>query len=173
MLGFLKSAGRASAVAVGVTVAAAVWYVFSSVAPPTPATLQTAVTKPVEQTAPNSAEKLSADSPDAIAQKVASAPMTDAASVATPARSASGAVVDAKAEAGGPDATGSLSPSQRPEFDLVRVEPSGDSVIAGRGTPGATIALVDGDAVLGRAAADARGEVVFPCRPGSLLANMS
>ncbi len=49
----------------------------------------------------------------------------------------------------------------RLEFDIVRVEPSGESVIAGRGTPGETIALVDGDAALASAVADARGEVVF------------
>jgi nucleoid-associated protein YgaU len=43
----------------------------------------------------------------------------------------------------------------------VRVKPSGESVIAGRGAPGETIALVDGDASLASAVADARGEVVF------------
>ncbi|MBV9567303.1 MAG: LysM peptidoglycan-binding domain-containing protein [Hyphomicrobiales bacterium] len=61
------------------------------------------------------------------------------------------------------------SQQQRPEFDIVRVERSGEGVIAGRGTPGATIALKDGDKELARAVADANGEVVFlppPLSPG-------
>jgi nucleoid-associated protein YgaU len=52
-------------------------------------------------------------------------------------------------------------PKQRLEFDIVSVKPSGESVVAGRGSPGETIALVDGDAPLASAVADARGEVVF------------
>ena len=55
-------------------------------------------------------------------------------------------------------------PTERPpppQFDIVRVEPSGESVIAGRGAPGTTIALNDGDKELARAVADANGEVVF------------
>jgi nucleoid-associated protein YgaU len=51
----------------------------------------------------------------------------------------------------------------------VRVERSGEGVIAGRGAPGATIVLKDGDNELARAVADANGEVVFlppPLTPG-------
>jgi nucleoid-associated protein YgaU len=58
---------------------------------------------------------------------------------------------------------------QPPEFDIVRVERSGEGVIAGRGSPGATILLKDGDKELARALADANGEVVFvppPLTPG-------
>jgi hypothetical protein len=59
--------------------------------------------------------------------------------------------------------------AQRPEFDIVRIAPSGDSVVAGRGAPGAAIALVEGDTTLARAVADSNGEVVFlppPLSPG-------
>ncbi|KLK92659.1 hypothetical protein AA309_13315 [Microvirga vignae] len=54
-----------------------------------------------------------------------------------------------------------------PSFDLVRVEPSGESVIAGRAAPGATIELLRGDQVHARAVADASGlfAIVPPALP--------
>jgi nucleoid-associated protein YgaU len=57
-----------------------------------------------------------------------------------------------------------------PSFDLVRVEPDGESVIAGRAAPGATIELLRGDHVHARAAADASGLFAIvppPLPPGS------
>jgi nucleoid-associated protein YgaU len=48
-----------------------------------------------------------------------------------------------------------------PSFDVVRIKPSGDAVIAGRATPGAEVTILDGGRELGKAAADARGEWVF------------
>lgn len=81
----------------------------------------------------------------------------------------------ATGEPGAPPATGAPSSvdaggkPQAPEFDIVRVERTGEGVIAGRGSPGATILLKDGDKELGRALADANGEVVFlppPLAPG-------
>ena len=58
----------------------------------------------------------------------------------------------------------------RPSFDVVRVGPRGDAVIAGRAAPGAEITLLDGPDELGRVRADQRGEWVFvstvPMRPG-------
>ncbi|KAB0266718.1 LysM peptidoglycan-binding domain-containing protein [Microvirga brassicacearum] len=44
-----------------------------------------------------------------------------------------------------------------PTFDIVRVEPNGDSVIAGRSTPGATIELLRNDQVHARSVADNSG----------------
>ncbi|MXQ12676.1 LysM peptidoglycan-binding domain-containing protein [Microvirga makkahensis] len=54
-----------------------------------------------------------------------------------------------------------------PSFDLVRVEPNGESVIAGRAAPGATIELLRGDQVHSRAVADASGlfAIVPPALP--------
>lgn len=54
-----------------------------------------------------------------------------------------------------------------PSFDLVRVEPNGESVIAGRAAPGATIELLRGDQVHARAVADASGlfAIVPPALP--------
>ena len=58
-----------------------------------------------------------------------------------------------------------------PSFDVVRVDPSGDTVIAGRAEPGSTVIILDGGQVLGEVTADARGEWVFvptkPLPPGS------
>lgn len=48
-----------------------------------------------------------------------------------------------------------------PAFDVVRVEPTGTAVIAGRAVPGAKVNILDGDKLLGSVTADARGEWVF------------
>ena len=58
-----------------------------------------------------------------------------------------------------------------PSFDVVRINPKGDTVIAGRAAPGAVVTILDGDRVIGRVTADSRGEWVFvpekPLPPGS------
>ncbi len=48
-----------------------------------------------------------------------------------------------------------------PSFDVVRVNPSGDTVIAGRAAPGAQVIIRQGGEEIGRATADGRGEWVF------------
>ena len=48
-----------------------------------------------------------------------------------------------------------------PSFDVVRVNPSGDTVIAGRAQPGSEVTILDGKNVLGSVEADNRGEWVF------------
>jgi len=53
-----------------------------------------------------------------------------------------------------------------PSFDIVRVEPGGSAVIAGRATPGSEVTLMNGNEVLGKATADAGGEwVIVPAKP--------
>jgi hypothetical protein len=57
-----------------------------------------------------------------------------------------------------------------PSFDVVRVEPSGDSVIAGRGAPGATIEMLRNGRSHARVLADTSGLFAFvppPLGPGS------
>ncbi len=58
-----------------------------------------------------------------------------------------------------------------PSFDVVRVNPKGDTVMAGRADPGSTVLIMDGDKVIGQVTADDRGEWVFvpdqPLPPGS------
>jgi nucleoid-associated protein YgaU len=57
-----------------------------------------------------------------------------------------------------------------PSFDIVRVDPNGRAVIAGRAAPGTDVTVLEGGKVLGRVTADARGEWVLvpdaPLAPG-------
>lgn len=58
-----------------------------------------------------------------------------------------------------------------PTFDVVRVNPNGEAVIAGRAMPASTVVNLDNDAEFGRVEADDRGEWVFvpesPLKPGT------
>jgi nucleoid-associated protein YgaU len=64
-----------------------------------------------------------------------------------------------------------------PSFDIVRVDPSGNAVIAGRAAPGAKVTVLDGDVVIGHAVADGNGEWVLvpekPLAPGNRSLNLS
>ena len=83
--------------------------------------------------------------------------------------SAGGTAVPQTARPGQPGkAAGEQAP---PSFDVVRVSPQGDTVIAGRAAPDAEIEVRIGDTVIGRVKADKRGEWVLvpqtPIPPGS------
>ncbi|MCH7937580.1 MAG: LysM peptidoglycan-binding domain-containing protein [Proteobacteria bacterium] len=71
----------------------------------------------------------------------------------------------AKGPESGPAGTG------RPSFDVVRVEPGGDAVMAGRAQPGSTVVIMADGKPIGEVTADERGEWVFvptaPLKPGS------
>lgn len=58
-----------------------------------------------------------------------------------------------------------------PTFDVVRVNPNGDAVIAGRAMPASTVINLDNNEEFGRVQADDRGEWVFvpeqPLKPGT------
>ncbi|MSO69005.1 MAG: LysM peptidoglycan-binding domain-containing protein [Alphaproteobacteria bacterium] len=58
----------------------------------------------------------------------------------------------------------------KPTFDVVRINPKGGTVMAGRAEPGAEVIITDGDRELGRVTANDRGEWVFsldtPMEPG-------
>ncbi len=64
-----------------------------------------------------------------------------------------------------------------PEFDVVRVDPSGNTVIAGRAAPGAVVTIKGGDSVLGAVAADGDGAFAFvpntPLPAGALQLSLS
>ncbi len=49
----------------------------------------------------------------------------------------------------------------RPNFDVVRINPAGDTVMAGRATPNRVIEILDGDKKIGEVTSDKRGEWVF------------
>lgn len=57
--------------------------------------------------------------------------------------------------------TPGAAPSEGPSFDVVRIGPDGAIVVAGRGTPGSSVALMSGDREIGRAAVDNNGEWVL------------
>ncbi len=61
--------------------------------------------------------------------------------------------------------------SDSPRFDVVRVNPEGETVMAGRARPGSTVTIFDKDKSIGEVTADKRGEWVFvpekPLAPGS------
>jgi len=65
----------------------------------------------------------------------------------------------------------------RPTFDVVRVNPAGDAVLAGRAAPNAKVHILDGEREIGSVTADARGEWVFvptdPLPPGSRELSLS
>ncbi len=71
-------------------------------------------------------------------------------------------------ETAGPNGAGS---PDKPTFDIVRVNPQGDTVIAGRARPDSEITVLQGEEVIGRATADKRGEWVLvpqtPIAPGT------
>ncbi|MDE8349974.1 MAG: Ig-like domain-containing protein [Acidocella sp.] len=64
-----------------------------------------------------------------------------------------------------------------PEFDVVRVDSSGNTVVAGRAEPGAEITLKSGDNIIGTATADAHGAFALvlqnPLVPGAQELSLS
>ena len=86
----------------------------------------------------------------------ATAPAAPQAALAATQANAAGVAAEL---AGPPKDTGQDQSS--PSFDIVRVETSGDAVIAGRAAPGATVDLMRGGERLAQAVADAAGEFVM------------
>lgn len=70
-----------------------------------------------------------------------------------------------------PEPTSDPGAARAPSFDVVRVNPEGDTVIAGNAPPGSEVRILDGDTMIGKVKADERGEWVFvpdqPLDPGS------
>lgn len=64
-------------------------------------------------------------------------------------------------DATGEEAEASAAEPMAPEFDIVRVNPSGEAVIAGRAAPGSEVTVLSGDRSIGTVMADQRGEWVL------------
>lgn len=60
---------------------------------------------------------------------------------------------------------------QGPSFDIVRINPQGNAVMAGRAAPGASVTILDAGKPIGHSTADANGDWVFttnqPLPPGA------
>lgn len=123
--------------------------------------------------APQAAPAASAPQPAPAAQPVSPtvAEPQPPAAVAAPEKPAEPAVVAAPAPAAPPPPASAPQPSPastdiRPSFDVVRVNPQGDAVIAGRAQPEASVTVFDGGKPIGTVTADKRGEwVLLPDRP--------
>ena len=91
---------------------------------------------------------------------------TDTADFDTTATIAEGAVTTAE-----PDAVAAGDAPIPPSFDIVRISPEGNAVIAGRAEPGAEVVVTEGGTVIAEVTADARGEWVAvpeaPIEPGT------
>ena len=73
---------------------------------------------------------------------------------------------DTKPRATPPPGKPPLVQTRPPTFDVVRVNPKGDAVIAGRAAPHAEVTITDRGSEIGRVKADSRGEwVIVPKRP--------
>src|SRR5262249_33990108 len=83
---------------------------------------------------------------------------TPRSSSAGPARGPSAAVPAQTKNVAAPAGRAGADDEARPAFDIARVEPSGDAVIAGRATPGASVELLRNGKVHDRAVADASGQ---------------
>lgn len=94
-----------------------------------------------------------------------------------PAAAPASAQTSTPATAAAPSPAVKPEPASAPSFDVVRVNPAGDAVIAGRAVPGATVTIKDGETVLGTVTADSRGEWVYvpetPLTPGSRQLDLS
>nr|WP_247887096.1 LysM peptidoglycan-binding domain-containing protein [Azospirillum sp. SYSU D00513] len=102
-------------------------------------------------------------------KRMAAAPAPVPASSAPPAAASKPAASAAKAAEPAKPAA--------PSFDIVRVTPEGEAVIAGRAALGAAVMVMDGGRTLGTATADARGEWALvptaPLPPGSRELSLS
>src|SRR5918997_5849729 len=119
--------------------------------------------------APPPSESAAAPFPAAASPTPAEAPRDTAAAPAGPPRQAAPAPPQPGREAAAPARPSAAAPLA-PSFDVVRVEPSGESVIAGRSVPGATIDLLRNGTSHARAAADQSGLFALvppPLPPGS------
>ena len=117
--------------------------------------------RPTSDTAPVTMSQPASPNP-AAGTPVPSASQTAAQQAAAPASAAPPPAPTPAAAAAPPPATGEAI---APSFDVVRVEPNGDSVIAGRSAPGATIELLRNDQVHARAVADNSGLFAFTPPP--------
>ncbi len=186
---------RTGIIAVVVVVLAAIgFFMLGGEEPPAPVTARVEITdepEAAQKAAPQeTAQPQVKKNPAAVPQPVETAPLPESASTGTASTgtastgAASSGVAPvqqaakpkaAEAETAQPaPPVQSQTPAARPRppsFDVVRVEPSGEAVIAGRAAPGSRITVLDGTRVIGTVVADERGQWVIvvkrPLAPGA------
>jgi len=128
-----------------------------------------------DESAPADETPIEPPPPATLAEKApAELPAAEVPAATTPAPAASGPEVAMVNPAEPPPATAApVMPGTPvvPTFDVVRVEPSGETVIAGQAEPEATVEVLDGPVAIATAEANERGEWVMaldkPLTPGS------
>lgn len=136
------------------------------IAPPPSASPPQAAAEPPSPVPQAAAAPDAAPAPPVAAIPVPTAPV--ATPSAEPPRAAAQPVTDpVPAVPPAPVPTPVPAPTEsKPSFDVVRVNPQGDAVIAGRAQPEASVTVLDGDTPIGTVTADKRGEwVLLPDRP--------
>ena len=114
-----------------------------------------------DRPAPATARETAKAEPGGPAKPGAAASQTPAAATDRPAPATARETPGETAPAAAP-----AKPRAGPSFDVVRVDPNGDSVMAGRAEPGAEITVFDKGEAVGRTRADRRGDwVMIPDRP--------
>jgi nucleoid-associated protein YgaU len=152
-------------------VAAVIEVVPSETTEATPPQLAAEAPKQVMVIPRATSEAAPSPAPEAAAPQAAApqavAPETEAAQPAAPAGAVQQAAVTPQALTPETEAPAPTAPS----FDIVRVEPNGEAVLAGRGPPNGTVQIYDGAVLLGEATVSSIGEWVFilvvPLAPGS------
>lgn len=176
---------RAGIIAVVVVVLAAVgFFMLSGEEPRPPVTAQVEI-----KDEPEAAQKAAPQetvqpqvkkNPAAVPQAVETAPLSGTASTGAASSGAAPVQQAAKPKAAEAATAQPAQPAQTPtpsarprppSFDVVRVEPTGEAVIAGRAAPGSRVTVLDGKRVIGTVVADERGQwaivVKRPLAPGA------
>ena len=143
-------------------------------APTAPATQETAAASPpAETTAPAAAaaqETAAANPPAETAAPAASAAPGAAATAPGNQMAMTNPSADVAPPAAAAPPAAMPAPPTGPSFDVVRVEPSGDTVLAGQATPGAQVEVLDGQSSIATTHADDQGDWVMtldkPLAPG-------
>jgi len=126
------------------------------------------------QEAATEAEKKAAEAAEVARKAAAEAEAAEAVAQAT-AQAAKVAESAPEEKAGqaasAPDTAAQDADRDVPSFDVVRINPKGDTVMAGRAAPGSKTKILDRGEVIGEVTADPRGEWVFvpekPLPPGT------
>ncbi|WP_395017613.1 Ig-like domain-containing protein [Dongia sp.] len=125
-----------------------------------PATPPAAAEQPAQQSTITGATEPQPINPPQTPATTTETPAVQAPAAQTPAAQTPAAGGEQVAAAA-PTPTPAPAPEVKPSFDVVRVNPNGDAVIAGRAAPGTKITLLDNGQPVGSAEADDRGEWVL------------